>query len=71
MPLPQKEGMVSEEKKVRLVVLKIGDKDYRHVVSGTEDGISERKAEKVTSGMLRHMDDHFYIDEEEVTDAGA
>lgn len=53
---------------VRLVVRDREDESYRHVVSGTEDGVDPRKAERVMSAMLRKMDtDRFYIDEEPVT----
>lgn len=58
---------MSEEKKVRLVVKSFKDKAYRHVVTGTEDGVGEAKAERVIRGLLHQMNtDGFYVDEEEV-----
>jgi hypothetical protein len=54
-------------KLVRLVIKKIDEPEYRHVVKGTENGITESKAEKVTMGLLRNMNrDEFLVDEEEV-----
>lgn len=55
-------------KNVRLVVKSTKDKEYRHVVGGTENGIGENKAEKVTRGLLRQMgpDSDYYVDEEDV-----